>query len=96
MQVALRAAGNHFPKNGIRFTQPSGGYTLWISTHIPIRYEQTIMDGFRYRGILVSPGSHYHVESPVTCGFRVSIAHRNPDEIEEGIFRMGGILKKWL
>jgi len=96
MQVALQAAGNHFPKNGIRFTPPSGGYTLWISTHIPIRYEQTIMDGFRYKGILVSPGSHYHVESPATCGFRVSIAHRNPDEIEEGIFRMGGILKKWL
>jgi DNA-binding transcriptional MocR family regulator len=96
MQTALRSVSRHLSSPNIDVTRPSGGYTFWIDTPRKIDLEQEMLEDFMARGVLISKGSKFHFTRPTHAGFRVSIAHRSCEEIEEGIKRIGEALVKWI
>ncbi len=91
MQVALQTMDSCFPPK-VTWTRPAGGYTLWVK--LPTRWDKDkINDHMEKFGIIVSPGSYYFYRSEPSAYFRVSIAKRNEEEIEEGITRLSKALR---
>lgn len=92
MQVALDAMKECFPST-VRWTQPSGGYTIWVK--LPIKLSETRLHAFTSRyGVIVSPGGYYFPRKMSSEYFRISIARIDEDVIKEGINRLGKALRK--
>ena len=92
MDVALKAMARVFPQ-GIEWTKPSGGYTLWV--RMP---RQLSLSGFQRafhpHGVLVAPGMLFFPDARTSEYFRMSIATLNEAEITEGVQRLGRALRE--
>jgi GntR family transcriptional regulator/MocR family aminotransferase len=93
MQTALLACREFLSTPQIQWTKPDGGYLIWISLKTIHLTEDELITQLAEAGITVSPGSRFFPEPNNEVHFRLSIAHRNEDEIREGIRRIGEILK---
>lgn len=96
MQAALQSMEESFPST-VRWTRPSGGYTIWVKLRKPWE-DDRLHDHLAKFGVIVSPGSYYFPDRTRSAYFRVSIAKRNVEEIREGISRLGRALHaldKW-
>ena len=95
MQTALRSL-RQLPETADRltWTQPSGGYTLWLKVHDRKRSEQEWISCFTRAGVKLAPGSGHFNGEPDGVYFRLSIAERNEVEIREGLRRMGIALQE--
>lgn len=84
---------------------PSGGYLLWVSLARPERgfeagrgrgpvtaYEGRVVGASAREGLIVSPGSPFWPGDPPGPFLRLSIAGHGPEEIEEGMARLGRAL----
>ncbi len=91
MAVALRALEKNMPE-GVTWTKPDGGYTIWVNLHHPIDGGKPINDLLVPYGVVVSPGDYYFHGAKRRSSFRISIASLNESEIEEGIERLGAAL----
>ncbi|MBW1722737.1 MAG: PLP-dependent aminotransferase family protein [Deltaproteobacteria bacterium] len=89
MQVALKAMKEAYLPNQVLWTRPAGGYTLWIELNGLDMEDETLFRFMADRGILISPGSHHFCNPPDRLGFRISIAHLEETDIQEGISRLG-------
>jgi DNA-binding transcriptional MocR family regulator len=94
MQQALQACREFLPANQIHYTKPDGGYLMWFTLKDTKLQEEEFINQLTEAGINVSPGSRFFPEPNNEVHFRLSIAHRNENEIKEGIRRIGQILKK--
>ncbi|MBU4001002.1 MAG: PLP-dependent aminotransferase family protein [Proteobacteria bacterium] len=92
MQTALKAARAFIPRNLASFSKPLGGYCLWFELNHFRGDEPEMMDKMKSHGVLVSPGKSFFAASTDRICFRISIAHRDEKEIEEGIKRIGRAL----
>lgn len=94
MQIALQTMDAHFPE-GVQWTKPDGGYTIWVKLPKPYHDENMFKDLLIKNGVLVSPGEYYfHGKTPKKY-FRISISSLTEDEIEEGILRLGQALRQF-
>ncbi len=91
MAVALRALKEHMP-GGVRWTEPDGGYTIWVTVQFPCDLSG-INESLMRHGVLVSPGDYYFHGGNPHRSFRISIASLDEDEIERGIERLGAALR---
>jgi DNA-binding transcriptional MocR family regulator len=92
MQRALRSMEECFPRT-VRWTRPTGGYTIWVKT--PKSMNETQLHEFMSKyGIIVSPGNYYFPQKKSSEYFRISIASANEEEIQEGITRLGKALHR--
>ncbi len=90
MHTALTTMEEHFPTT-VSWTRPSGGYTIWIK--MPKKLEEYQLCEYMLKhGVVVSPGSYYFSEAPLSQYIRISIASINEAEIKEGIARLGKAL----
>ena len=98
MQTMLMAIRRHFPTEGVAWTEPSGGYTLWVECRRPGISEDALVRELAERGVGVSPGSVFFPDRQTLDGkarrgsdvcFRLSCANLSEREIEEGIRRLG-------
>ena len=96
MKTALRAMKAHFPGQGVRWTEPAGGYTLWVRLPKVKLEESVFQEILKKHGVMVSPGSYYFIKQPADLQFRVSICNLKEPEIEEGILRLGSALHEVL
>jgi len=93
MQQALQSCREFLPANQIHYTKPDGGYLIWVTLLFPSLNEDELISQLWDAGMAVSPGSRYFPDKPEQVHFRLSIAHRNEEEIREGIRRIGQILQ---
>jgi DNA-binding transcriptional MocR family regulator len=95
MHALLHGVAEHLPKDRVEWTQPQGGYTLFVRTH-PRRKlsENEAMAQLLKAGVLVSPGSICFPSPPKTFCFRLSIANLSTEKIQEGCLRLGKALKE--
>lgn len=96
MQTALRAAKEYIPHDYFSYTSPSGGYLIWVEGKNTGLREEELIRHINKRGVAVLPGRLFFPEPSDTIGFRISIAQRDENEIEEGIKRIGNTLRDLL
>jgi DNA-binding transcriptional MocR family regulator len=91
MKTALNAMEKYFPE-GVIWTRPEGGYTIWVKLQKAFKTEAEFHDLLIKHRVLVSPGKHYFCSKNPSKYFRISISGLTDDEIEEGIARLGRVL----
>ena len=88
MQTAFKAMKTHLNSGRVEWTQPSGGYTIWIRLKdMDVNEDEILNIFFRHGVTMQAGGSHYLGPSTGPC-FRLSIAHLDETEVEEGIRRL--------
>ena len=92
MLTLLAALHRHLPERGVRWTQPAGGYTLWLTVEATSWSEDRVDAQLRAHGVLASRGSLYFTAPHPGVHFRISIANLDEAEIEEGCRRLGAAL----
>jgi GntR family transcriptional regulator/MocR family aminotransferase len=94
MQQALQACREFLPANQIHYTKPDGGYLMWFTIPNMNLNEDELISQLLDSGVVVSPGNRFFPDKSDQVHFRLSIAHRNEDEIREGIRRIGEVVRK--
>lgn len=95
MQQALQACREFLPADQIQYTKPDGGYLIWFTLLNVDLNEDEIIGQLINAGVAVSPGGRFFPEKPYEVHFRMSIGHRNEEEIREGIKRISQVLKTY-
>lgn len=91
MDAALRAIGRYIPE-GVAVVKPNGGYSIWMELEGSTIGEEELLSALRGKGVAVSAGSLFYIDSADKTCFRISIGHLNEEAIEEGIRRIGQVL----
>jgi 2-aminoadipate transaminase len=89
-----RAIEEHFPKEA-RWTQPEGGLFLWVELPEQISGEQLLEDALDQHVAFV-PGAPFFAEQPRHNFIRLNFSNQPPELIEEGIKRIGALIKRRL
>jgi len=92
MQTALKTMKDNFPQGFVSYTKPVGGYTIWIQIKKKNLSGDELIKYIDSYGVAVSPGKIHFPKRPDIPCFRISIAHQDEDQIEEGIKRIGRAL----
>jgi DNA-binding transcriptional MocR family regulator len=95
MQAALAAAEEHFPKQHVLWTEPAGGYLIWVSVSGRKVDDEQFEEICRRHGVVVSPGRYYYADAPLEQQFRISISMLDEDEIADGFARLGAALHEF-
>jgi DNA-binding transcriptional MocR family regulator len=93
MQALLEGMRANLPKQGVSYTEPQGGYTLWLHVSGTKLSEQALHDRILSAGVKLASGRFFRTHPPAEPHFRVSIACRTVDEISEGCRRIGRVLR---
>jgi DNA-binding transcriptional MocR family regulator len=92
MKVALAAARDFLPAARVQWTEPSGGYLIWVTVAGRPADEQRLDEVCRRHGVVVSPGRYYYAGSAPQLQFRISISMLDEEQIREGFSRLGQAL----
>jgi len=94
MEVALAALRRHLPGEVVSWTEPVGGYLVWV------RFRRALADSARFdeiclsHGVVVAAGRHFFPgPEPQTC-FRISISMLDEAAIEDGVARLGRAVRE--
>jgi 2-aminoadipate transaminase len=87
----LAALGEHFPA-GARWTRPDGGLFLWVELPEGARAEELFERAIRERVAFV-PGAPFFAAAPRHNFMRLNFSNSTPEMIEEGVRRLGALLK---
>jgi DNA-binding transcriptional MocR family regulator len=90
MQTLLHGLRAHMPP-GVAWTEPAGGYTLWLRVPGTGRDEQALYRRLLNEGVRLSPGSLYFAIPPNQAHFRISVSSAGEREILEACRRMGRV-----
>ncbi len=91
--IMLKAMEKHFPES-MTWNRPRGGMFLWV----------TLPDGWDAKEILLRciehnvafvPGQEFFPDGSGRNTMRMNFSNASPENIEEGIKRMGEVLKAW-
>jgi GntR family transcriptional regulator/MocR family aminotransferase len=94
LQTTVAALRRHFPPQA-GFSFPEGGFTVWVSLPAALPASEVFEAGKR-SGVLVTPGRHFFHGEALENGLRLTFSQTDPDRIEEGIERLGRLLKRML
>ena len=89
MHTALKAMKSTLSPRQIEWTQPAGGYTIWVRLKGLKMSEDKIIGHIFDHGVMTLPGSSHFYGPSDGVYFRLSIAHLDEPDIEEGIRRLG-------
>lgn len=91
MQAMLAGLRENMPP-GVEWTEPVGGYTLWLRVRNSAVDERTLTARIAQAGVSVTPGSLSFANPPREPHFRLSISCAGEQEIAEGCRRLGRAL----
>jgi DNA-binding transcriptional MocR family regulator len=94
MSALLQGLKRHLPEQGVSWTQPLGGYTLWLSVEGTALDEAEFDTRLRQAGVVASRGSLFFSSESRGVHFRISVANLSEDEIEEGCRKLGRVLAR--
>jgi DNA-binding transcriptional MocR family regulator len=90
----LAALAAELPE-GSSWTEPEGGFQVWLELPEPLDSREVHADALR-AGVLVAPGFQFHHDGRPSRGFRLSIAQADEEAIREGVRRLGRVVKERL
>ncbi|MBN1799314.1 MAG: PLP-dependent aminotransferase family protein [Spirochaetales bacterium] len=96
MQTALKSLKDYLPQKFVSYTKPAGGYTIWVRIENKNLGGDELVNHIDSYGVAVSPGTIFFPGKPDIPCFRISIAHQDENQIEEGIKRIGRALNDLL
>ena len=88
----LRALKAHFPP-GVRWTQPQGGLFLWVTLPERLDSAELLREALEEKVAFV-PGAPFYPKGGGASTCRLNFSYCNPQKIEEGIRRLGGVLRR--
>ncbi|MBO0783182.1 MAG: PLP-dependent aminotransferase family protein [Ktedonobacteraceae bacterium] len=88
--IMLAALEENFPDN-VRWTRPQGGMFLWVTLPEGVDAALLLKDALEYR-IAFVPGEAFHPCGGGANTMRLSFSNAKPEQIDEGIRRLGRLL----
>jgi 2-aminoadipate transaminase len=88
--IMLMAMGEHFPQ-GVTWTRPQGGLFLWVTLPESLDAAEVLVKAIEQRVAFV-PGAAFHPRGGGHNTFRLNFSNATPDNIREGIRRLGNVL----
>jgi len=95
MEAMLNALDRYFPKEGVSWTRPEGGMFLWVTLPEEIDVEDMLKEAVANKVAFV-PGSSFYVDGRPHSTMRLNFSNATPEQIEEGIRRLGEIVHRRL
>ncbi|MBL8212014.1 MAG: PLP-dependent aminotransferase family protein [Bryobacterales bacterium] len=89
LEAALEACAAELPP-GSTFTRPDGGMSLWVRLPEPLDAGELLPRAER-AGVNYLPGKYFAVSRTETAGLRLCFAGLPPEEIREGLSRLGDV-----
>jgi 2-aminoadipate transaminase len=90
----LTALATHMP-DGVAWTQPSGGFFVWMSLPHPLRSADIATRASEAK-LLVPVGDPFFAEAPTGQHLRLAFSYVSPDKIERGIRILAQVLRSAL
>jgi len=87
--VMLTAMERHFPDE-VTWTRPDGGLFLWVKLPKYLDAAEILNDAIEQKVAYV-PGSAFHPGNDGKNTLRLNFSYCNPEKINEGIKRLGGV-----
>lgn len=88
MKVAIKALKRFLPADSVEWSEPMGGYLIWIKL-LKVPEGTMLANHFKRYGVQVADGAAFFLTPPKERFIRISISKSNEHEIEEGIRRLG-------
>ena len=92
--VMLRAIEEHFPPDA-HYTRPGGGLFVWAELPPHIDTRELLLDAIQEKVAFV-PGQGFHPDSTGTNTMRLNFSNVPPDQLREGIRRLGRAIQRRL
>ena len=92
--VMLQAMEEHFPA-GIRWTRPQGGMFLWVVLPEGLNSTELLREAVK-ENVAFVPGAPFHAQGGGDNTLRLSFSNATPEQIREGIARLGRVFHKAL
>jgi len=91
----LGALERHFPEE-VRWTKPQGGLFLWIT--LPEGFDSTrlLKEALEKEKVAFVPGGSFFPRGGGERTCRLNFSYAGPDRIDEGIRRLGSVIKRQL
>lgn len=89
--VMLRAMEEHFPE-GVTWTRPDGGLFLWVMLPEEIDTTELLKTAIEHKVAFV-PGRSFHPHGDGMNTMRLNFSYCKPEVINEGIKRLGEVLR---
>lgn len=93
-QAMRSAIGRYFPE-GAKATRPEGGLFIWVELPERISAEELFRDAVAEHVAFV-PGTSFFACEPKQNFMRLNFSNQTPEMIEEGIKRIGSVLRRRL
>lgn len=88
----LEALKRYFPEEAT-WNKPSGGMAIWVRLPEQINTSEILLHAAE-RGVTFSPGEHFYSTRPQLNMMRLCFSIASPAVIEEGIRRLGSVIKE--
>jgi 2-aminoadipate transaminase len=92
--VMLDALSRHFPEEA-QWNRPAGGMFVWVKLPEGFNCDELLNEAVRAK-IAFVPGSSFYVKDPAVNTMRLSFVTVPKNKIEEGIARLGRLVKERL
>ena len=93
--VMLDSLSEHMPE-GVKWTEPEGGLFLWITIPEKLSAADVFKIAVRDEKVAFVPGESFHPNGGGLNTMRLNFSCEKPETINEGIARLGRVLKKIL
>lgn len=90
----LAALARHLPP-GVRWTRPQGGLFLWVTLPSTLDAATVLAEALAAKVAFV-PGASFHARGGGAATMRLNFSYCTPEVIEEGIRRLGAVLRRCL
>jgi len=90
--VMTDAMEEHFPE-GVKWTRPQGGLFLWVTAPEGVNTKDLLKKAIEHKVAFV-PGSPFFPHGGGENTMRLNFSNAQPDQIREGIKRLGATLKE--
>lgn len=87
----LEAMDKHFPE-GVRWTKPEGGMFIWVTLPEHMDSKQ-LLDEAILQNVAFVPGGPFYANNPEKNTLRLSFVTVSPERINEGIEKLGKLIK---
>ncbi|MBI1772791.1 MAG: PLP-dependent aminotransferase family protein [Burkholderiales bacterium] len=87
----LDAMSKHFPE-GVRWTKPEGGMFIWVTLPEHMDSKQ-LLDEAIQQNVAFVPGGPFYANNPEKNTLRLSFVTVSPERINEGIEKLGKLIK---
>jgi GntR family transcriptional regulator/MocR family aminotransferase len=91
MAAAQESLAREMPE-GVRWTDPQGGYQIWVELPAGLDTRDLFADAAR-AGVLFAPGHQFHHDGRGSSGLRLTLARVDETQVREGVARLASVAR---